>query len=141
MPNYSLIPKPELHTELQIESPTVRSIGERPQFNSNSSLISVPDTKAITQFSGATIDDAVNLVVSDANKINHLFPAKHNLDGLVNQFGGQKNLIIEVLNTSNGKFPANGIFKDIPVNIGGKTIFIRGNVTNNVPRIGTMYVP
>ncbi len=85
------------------------------------SIAAKTGAKAITQFSGRTIDDAVGLVMKDANKLNHLFPAKHNLGGLVNQLGGQENTIRAVLNAANGKLPASGVFNNIPVSVGGQT--------------------
>lgn len=98
-------------------------------------------TKLITQFSSSTIDDAVKIVANDANKLNHLFPAKHNLGSLVDKLGGQENTVRAVLNAANGKLPASGLFNNIPVNVGGSTVFIRGNVINGVPRLGTMFIP
>jgi RHS repeat-associated protein len=97
--------------------------------------------KAITQFSSRTIDDAVGIVMKDANKLNHLFSAKHNLGGLVNQLGGQENTIRAVLNAANGKLPASGVFNNIPVSVGGQTVFIRGSVIDGIPRLGTMFIP
>jgi len=93
------------------------------------------------QFSSSIIDDAVSLVMKDARKLEHLFPAKHNLGPLVNKLGGQENTVRAVLNAAKGKLPASGLFKDIPVNVSGSTVFIRGNVINGVPRIGTMFIP
>jgi hypothetical protein len=97
--------------------------------------------KAVSQFSGKTIDDAVGLVMKDANKVNHIFAPKHNLGGLVNQLGGQENAVRAVLNAANGRFPASGVFDNIAVSVGGQTVFIRGSVVNGVPRIGTMFIP
>jgi hypothetical protein len=104
-------------------------------------IVSKVGMKTITQFSNRTIDDAVNLVMKDANKLDHLFPAKHNLDGLVNQLGGRENTIRAILNVANGKLPASGVFNNIPVTVGGQTVIIRGNVINGVPRLGTIYIP
>ncbi|QQS28149.1 MAG: RHS repeat-associated core domain-containing protein [Sphingobacteriales bacterium] len=98
-------------------------------------------TKLISQFSTSTIDDAVGLVMKDPNKIAHLFAPKHNLGGLVSKFGGQENTVRAVLNAANGKLPASGVFNNLPVNVGGQTIFLRGNVINGVPRLGTMFIP
>lgn len=98
-------------------------------------------TNLITQFSTSTIDDAVGLVMNDPNKVAHLFAPKHNLGGLVSKFGGQENTIRAVLNAANGKLPASGVFNNLPVNVGGQTIFLRGNVINGVPRLGTMFIP
>ncbi len=97
-------------------------------------------TKLISQFSTRTIDDAVGLVMKDPNKISHLFASKHNLGPLVSKFGGQQNTVRAVLNAANGRLPASGVFNNIPVNVGGQTVFIRGNVINGVPRLGTMFI-
>lgn len=77
----------------------------------------------------------------NSNDVRHIFAAKHNLGSLVNRLGGQENTIRAVLNAANGKLPVSGIFNNIPVNVGGQTLFIRGSVVNGVPRIGTMFIP
>ena len=97
-------------------------------------------SKLLNQFSTSTIDDAVGLVMKNSNDVKHIFAAKHNLGPLVNKLGGQENTIRSVLNAANGKLPASGVFNNIPVNVGGQTIFLRGNVINGVPRIGTMFI-
>jgi hypothetical protein len=104
------------------------------------SITSKTETKGISQFSGSTIDEAVELVMNDPNKLNHIFSDKHNLDPLATSLGGKENTIRAVLNAANGNLPANGIY-DIPVNVNGQTVFIRGNVMGGIPRIGTMYIP
>jgi RHS repeat-associated protein len=129
----------------------VRSILKNPKaaWNSLKSLGSLfteakaakTSTKMISQFSSSTIDDAVGLVMKNSNDVKHIFAAKHNLGPLVNKLGGQENTIRSVLNAANGKLPASGVFNNIPVNVGGQTIFLRGNVINGVPRIGTMFIP
>jgi len=105
-----------------------------------STTVAQGETKLLSQFSTSTIDDAVSQVMKDPNKIGHLFPAKHNLGPLVTKLGGQENTVRAVLNAANGKLPASGIFRDIPVIVGGKTVLIRGNVINGVPRLGTMFI-
>ena len=97
--------------------------------------------KAVSQFSSRTIDDAVGLMMKNPNKVKHLFEPKHNLGGVVSKLGGGENTIRAVLNAVNGRLPASGVFKNVPVNVGGQTIFIRGSVVNGVPRIGTMFIP
>ncbi len=97
-------------------------------------------TKLLTQFSKSTIDNAVGLVMKDPNKLSHLFAAKHNLGPLLSKFGSQQNTVRAVLNAANGKLPASGIFINTPVNVGGQNVFIRGNVINGIPRLGTMLV-
>lgn len=97
-------------------------------------------TKLISQFSTRTIDDAVSWA-SRPEKLTHLFDPKHNLGPLVNQLGGQQNTLRAVLNAANGRLPASGVFNNIPVNVGGQTIFIRGSVHNGIPKLGTMFIP
>ncbi|MES2619690.1 MAG: hypothetical protein V4615_02480 [Bacteroidota bacterium] len=78
--------------------------------------------------------------MKDPNKVSHLFASKHNLGPLVSKLGGQENTVRAVLNAANGKLPASGVFNNIPVNVGGQTIFLRGNVIDGVPRLGTMFI-
>ncbi|MBD2676054.1 hypothetical protein H6G47_19810, partial [Aphanizomenon flos-aquae FACHB-1416] len=59
---------------------------------------------------------------------------------LVSKLGGKEKTIRAVLNAANGKLPISGIFKDIPVNVAGVTVLIRGNVIDGVPRLGTMFI-
>ena len=94
----------------------------------------------ISQFSGGTIDNAVGLIMKNSNDLKHIFADKHNLGSLVDELGGQENTIRSVLNAANGKLPGSGVFNNIPVIVGGQTIFLRGNVINGVPRIGTMFI-
>ena len=77
----------------------------------------------------------------NSNDVRHIFASKHNLGPLVNRLGGQENTIRAVLNAGNGSFPASGVFRNLPVNVGRQTIFLSGNVINGVPRIGTMFIP
>ena len=97
--------------------------------------------QTVKQFSKNSIDDAVKAVMKDQNKVDHLFNPKHNLGKVVSKLGGQENTIRAVLNAANGKLPANGVFNNVPVKVGGQTILIRGNVINNIPRLGTMFIP
>ncbi|MBK7635484.1 MAG: hypothetical protein IPJ13_15335 [Saprospiraceae bacterium] len=94
----------------------------------------------ISQFSSSTIDDAVAYAMK--NKVTHVFgKAAHNLDPLVAKLGGQENTFRAVLNAANGKLPSSGVFNNIPVNVGGYNVMIRGSVVNGVPKIGTMFIP
>jgi hypothetical protein len=95
--------------------------------------------KIASQFSASTIDDAV-VYAMGPNKAIHLFAPKHNLGNLVASLGGQRNLVRAVLNAANGKLPSNGVFNNIPVSVGGQTVFIRGSVVNGIPKLGTMFV-
>lgn len=97
--------------------------------------------KLLPQFSSKTIEESVGLIMKDANKLGHLFAPKHNLGPLVSKLGGQENTVRAVLNAANGKLPASGFFHQVPVQVHGQTVIIRGNVINGVPRLGTMYIP
>ena len=98
--------------------------------------------KRIAQFSSKSIDEAVDYVFRDANKVSHLFASKHNFGTIVERLGGEENAFKAILNRAaeSGTLPAAGVFKDIPVNYFGETIFLRGNVVNGVPKIGTMFI-
>ena len=98
------------------------------------------ETKLLSQFTESTINDAVQLVIKDKNKLAHLFPSKHKLDGLVESLGGYENTVRAVMKAANGKLPSNGLFKDIPVVVNGSTVYLRGNVINGIPRLGTMFI-
>ena len=103
-------------------------------------LASKGGAKLISQFSSRTIDDAVAYAMN--NKVTHVFgKAAHNLDPLVTKLGGQENTFRAVLNGLNGKLPSSGVFNNIPVNIGGYNVLVRGSVVNGIPKIGTMFIP
>ena len=99
--------------------------------------------KLLPQFTKSTIDDAVNRVMKIENDVRHIFEnTTHNLGPLVNRLGGRENTIRAVLNAANGRLPANGgIFTNLPINVGGQTVILRGRVVNGVPRISTMFIP
>jgi hypothetical protein len=100
-----------------------------------------PTIGRIAQFSQRTIDESVNAIMTDPNKVSHIFASKHNFGPLVKQFGGQQNTVRAILNATNGRLPASGVFNNISVNIGGFNVILRGNVINGIPRIGTMFIP
>jgi RHS repeat-associated protein len=96
--------------------------------------------KLLPQFSTKTIDEAVELVFSDPNKVHHLFQDKHKFTNLVANLGGDRATVKAVLEGANGKLPASGIFDNVAVDIHGVTVYVSGNVINGMPRIGTMYI-
>ena len=93
------------------------------------------------KFTQDRLNEAVNLIMRDENKLNHIFASKHKLQQLVSQLGGEENVIRAVFNASNGKLPASGLINNVPVVVNNQTVILRGNVVNGVPRIGTMFVP
>jgi RHS repeat-associated protein len=93
------------------------------------------------RFSRGEIDTAVSLVMSDGNKIRHIFTEKHNMEAAVKLFGTQEGVVRAALNAANGKLPTSGVFQDLMVNVGGFQMSISGNVVDGIPRIGTMWIP
>jgi len=80
------------------------------------------------------------------NKLNHIFnKQKHNLDDLVDAFGGQQEAYDAVdrvfkdtaLNFSSDVLKTDGI----PVTVGGFDLIVKGSIVNGIPTIGTFYRP
>jgi hypothetical protein len=93
------------------------------------------------RFSSSAINEAVECFFRDENKVGHVFKnAQHNFDPLVESLGGRKNVVKAVFEAANGKLPSNGLFSDIPVIVGDKTVYVRGRVMDGVLRIGTMFI-
>ena len=96
---------------------------------------------ALPQFANSTVTQAVRTVMSDPNKIHHIFNnAGHGLGRLTQQLGGQSNTIRAVVNAANGSLPSSGNFVTNVV-VNGTTVTVRGSVVNGTIRIGTMFVP
>jgi len=95
---------------------------------------------ALNQFTESAIGQSVELIMSDPNKLNHIFDPKHNLSPLVKNLGGIENMLSTTLNNANGHLPSSGLF-EIPVNVSGYNVTVRGNVSNGIIRVGTMYIP
>jgi len=72
------------------------------------------------------------------NKMNHLFRSNHNLDALVQKLGTQENVIRAVISNL-GKLPKSGVF-EVTRTIKGIDVVIRGNVIDEVPKIGTIFI-
>jgi len=115
------------------------NVGGNTRLNLEISPVS-SNARLLNQFSSRTIDDAIRWA-SRPEKLTHIFAPKHNLGPLTNQLGGQQNTLRAVLNAANGKLPASGVFNNIPVNVNGYTIFLRGSVHNGIPKLGTMFIP
>jgi RHS repeat-associated protein len=75
-----------------------------------------------------------------ANKLDHIFAAKHNLDPLVQQFGSRQAAVREILNALKGLTPASGTFEET-VAVGGQDVVVRGAVVDGVVKIGTAFTP
>ena len=75
-----------------------------------------------------------------AEKLDHVFVPKHNLDPLVKQFGSREAVMEQMLRNLGGPLPKSGPFQ-ITREIGGQNVVIRGAVVDGVPKIGTAFTP
>jgi pyruvate/2-oxoglutarate dehydrogenase complex dihydrolipoamide acyltransferase (E2) component len=74
------------------------------------------------------------------NSLNHIFQAKHQFDPLVQQFGGERPVVEQMLAGLKGQTPAAGRFEEV-VRIGGQDVTVRGIVINGIVRISTAFIP
>lgn len=101
----------------------------------------------------AKIEQAVDRVMNDQNKLDHIFPENdaHDLDKLVDELGGQKPIIAEVVSeiVLNEKLPDGTYSTAFPkppatnppaiISVGSGKVVFEGKVVNGVPLIGTLY--
>lgn len=106
-----------------------------------SDLAAKTSTKMINQFSSSTIDDSVALTMKQ--KGTHIFANKLHpkpyLNQLSEQMGGQENVIRAALQDANGRFPISGVINDLPVNVGGMQLYIKGYINNGKPIINSLH--
>jgi hypothetical protein len=73
-----------------------------------------------------------------ADKLEHIFAAKHKFGGLVQLYGSEENALRAMVhslgNLPEGRFVVQRM-------IGGEMVTIRGAVVNGVPKIGTAFIP
>jgi hypothetical protein len=85
---------------------------------------------------------AVGPGVGQLNKINHIFKqTKHNLDGLVQQYGSPAAAYAALEKATVEHITARGVtsqFEEV-VNVGGTNVTVRGAVVNGVVKIGTAF--
>jgi uncharacterized iron-regulated membrane protein len=74
------------------------------------------------------------------NSLNHIFQAKHQFDPLVQQFGGERPVVEQMLAGLKGQTPAAGRFEEV-VRIGGQDVTVRGIVIKGIVRISTAFIP
>lgn len=84
----------------------------------------------------------------NANKLNHIFDAKHNLDPILKLCNGSKELAYRVLEASLNQAMMSGVYagqdptkQGIVVSIGGTLVVVRGNLVDGVWQIGTCFIP
>ena len=101
----------------------------------------ISTSKRLSQFSNSTIEQAVQKMMRNKNKIDrHIFVPKHKLENVVNTLGGKENTIRQALIKLNGKLPVSGKF-EVTIELGGSQVTVRGYVVDGLPDIGTMFVP
>ena len=88
------------------------------------------------------LDDVARGV--DPNKLKHIFgQERHNLSGVVNQFGSQQkafNAIQQATESAVRSQGLTGVF-ETTVKVGTETITVRGNIVDGAVKIGTAFVP
>jgi len=97
------------------------------------------DPRSATE-AGAGLGDDALAYATRAEKLDHIFVPKHNLDPLVQQLGGREAVVEQMLSGVKGLTPASGTF-EIPVTISGQTVVVRGAVVNGVVKLGTAFTP
>jgi hypothetical protein len=104
------------------------------------SLVKNAANARLPQFVSSTLDEAAALTMKQ--KEIHIFAGKLHpkpyLDQLANKMGGRQNLIRAALENANGRFPTSGVF-ELPVNIGGTNLTIRGFINNGKLVLNTMF--
>lgn len=103
-------------------------------------IIAAPVVADAAVSGGASLvaQQAVNNVVGNANRMGHIFRAKHLLEPLVARFG-QAGVVTQVVNALNG-LPANGLF-NTTVNIAGYSVTVTGRTVMSVPYISNFWIP
>jgi RHS repeat-associated protein len=82
---------------------------------------------------------AVEKIVGDPHKMEHLFDPKHNLSEVVKKVGSEEALVERII-VALGSIETAGVFERV-VAIEGTRIVVRGVVKEGIIRIGTWYVP
>lgn len=99
-----------------------------------------PVASGVGAETASTADQAAYDYATQADKLDHIFAAKHNFDPLVQQFGSREAVVQQMLNGLKGLTPATGTFEQT-IQIGGQQVVVRGAVVNGVVKIGTAFTP
>ena len=91
------------------------------------------------KFTEEAIEEAVKHGMGE-RKIHHIFKKGiHNLDQFVQKMGSQEGAMRAVITSLSGKI-GEGIFEDVPVEVEGFWVFVRGRVIEGVVKIGTFFI-
>jgi RHS repeat-associated protein len=119
-----------------VVAPVVKAV--KPLFKVHKTAAAAANTGV--KVSSSTLDDAASMTMKQ--KGTHIFDGKLHpkpyLKDLAQQVGGEENLVRAALEKANGRFPASGIF-ELPVNVGGIDLTIRGFMNNGKPIINTIF--
>jgi uncharacterized protein YukE len=94
--------------------------------------------------SGVVLDGAAATTkayryATQANKLEHIFAAKHGFEPLVAQYGSQQAVVSEILASLRGHTPTSGMFEET-VHVGGRVVVVRGSVVDAMVKIGTAFL-
>jgi len=104
--------------------------------------------KYIRNSLGDHADDVIEKMglgqATDPNHLNHIFSnPKHNLDDLVDAFGGNQrstyNAVWREFSKVAGNYSAKELTKGIQITVKGITVTVRGAVVDGVVKIGTIF--
>jgi hypothetical protein len=81
----------------------------------------------------------------DPNRLHHIFDnPRHGLDKFVNDFGSQEAAFNALQNATQKVVESQGVqgvFKELSVQVGSRTLSVSGRVMDGVARIGTAHLP
>ena len=82
------------------------------------------------------------------NNLHHIFQAKHKLDQLLAQFGGNQEALLEAVHRAAieeleriGTVDLELLKSGIPVTVNGVTVIVSGNIVDGYLRIGKIFIP
>jgi hypothetical protein len=89
---------------------------------------------------GACANQLAYDYATQADKLDHIFAAKHGFDPLVQEFGTREAVVGQILQNIRGLTPSSGTF-NVTTNVGGQSVVVGGSVVNGVVKIGTAFTP
>lgn len=84
-----------------------------------------------------SVEDALN-----PNNLRHtIAEAKHGLKDVTSLYNTEKEFVEALLKKCENVLPADGLFKNIPINLNGYEIYTRGRVIEGKVKLGTYFIP
>ncbi|HEV2601636.1 MAG TPA: hypothetical protein VGT41_05025 [Candidatus Babeliales bacterium] len=98
------------------------------------------DIKEFWHKTAESIEKAIAKIMPKELDREHIFASKHKFDKLIEHCGGTKESTVRaMLEAVSGKIPADGVFQNIPIQIGDWPLFICGRVMDGIPLISTCF--